>query len=84
MMSEEGFTKIVNFMTSRAGILMLGRGHIVNMPFTISSPLLVYNRAWIRQNKYKAILAKEGSSTIVNFITIGAGGLMVGHGYISH
>ena len=29
-------------------------------------------------------MAKEGSAKIVNFITIWAGGLMLGHGYISH
>ena len=28
MMSKEGSTKIVNFMTLRAVILVLGRGHI--------------------------------------------------------
>ena len=33
---------------------------------------------------YKPITTKEGSSKIVNFITIGAGGLMLGRGYISH
>ena len=28
MMTKEGSTKIVNFMTHRVGVLMLGRGHI--------------------------------------------------------
>ena len=28
MMTKEGSTKIVNFMTPRAGVLVLGRGHI--------------------------------------------------------
>ena len=39
MMSEEESTKIVNFMTPRAGILVLGRGHIVNMQYFSSSCL---------------------------------------------
>ena len=30
--------------------------------------------------KYKAIMTKEGSSKIINFITIGAGDLMLGSG----
>ena len=29
-------------------------------------------------------MTKEGSAKIVNFITIGAGGLMLGRGYVSH
>ena len=28
MMTKEGCTKIVNFMTPGAGVLMFGRGHI--------------------------------------------------------
>ena len=28
MMTKEGYTKTVNFMTPRAGVLVLGRGHI--------------------------------------------------------
>ena len=30
MMTKEGATKIVNFMTTRAVVLMLGRGHITH------------------------------------------------------
>ena len=40
MMSEEESTKIVNFMTPRAGILVLGRGLIVNMQYFFSSSCL--------------------------------------------
>ena len=29
-------------------------------------------------------MTKEGSTKMVNFITIGAGGLVLGRGYISH
>ena len=34
--------------------------------------------------KYKTIKTKEGSAKIINFITIGAGGFMLGRGYINH
>ena len=44
----------------------------------------MYNRAWIRQIKNKAIMTKEGSTKIVNFITNGAGGRMLGRGYMRH
>ena len=39
MMTKEGSTKIINFMTPWAGVLMLGRGHIshiVNLHSTLS------------------------------------------------
>ena len=40
----------------------------------------------MRQTKYmyKVMMTKEGSSQIVNFMTPGAGVLMLGHGHISH
>ena len=56
-----------------------GRSQKVNMQDF--SPLL--KRIWIRQIKYKAIMSKEGSAKIVNFITIGARVLMLGRGYKS-
>ena len=56
---------------------MLERGHIVNMQN-------VYTRIWSRQIKYKAILIKGGSAKIVNFFTVGAGGFMLGRGYMRH
>ena len=34
--------------------------------------------------KYKANMTREGSANIVNFIFIGAEGLMLGHGCIIH
>ena len=46
--------------------------------------LLLYSKAQIRQIKYKAIMTKKGSARIVNFFTIGAGGLVLGCGYITH
>ena len=82
MMSKEGSTKILNLIAPEAGVLC--RGMVKKWTCNISSPLLVYTRAWIRQIKYKAIMTKERSVMIVNFITLGAGGLMLGRGYISH
>ena len=48
----------------------------------ISSPLLVYTGAWIRQIKNIVMMTKEGSTKIVNFMTPGDVILMIGH--ISH
>ena len=39
-----------------------------------------FTRALTRQIEYKSIITKEGSAKIVIFITIGAGGLMLGRG----
>ena len=44
MMPKEGSTEIVNFMTSRAGVLMLGRGHISHYSeYVLSSTLSIYS-----------------------------------------
>ena len=40
MMTMEEYTKIVNFMNPGAGVLVLGRGHIVNMQYFFSSSCL--------------------------------------------
>ena len=37
-----------------------------------------------RKTKYIIMLTKEGSIKIVNFITLGTGVLVLGHGHISH
>ena len=43
-MANEGSTEIVNFMTSRAGVLMLGRGHISHYSeYVLSSTLSIYS-----------------------------------------
>ena len=44
MMTKEGSTKIVNFMTPRAVVLMLGRGHICHYSeYVLSSTLSIYS-----------------------------------------
>ena len=47
MMTKKRSTKIVNFMTPRAGVLLLGRGlisHIVKMHYFFKN-LLLYSQA---------------------------------------
>ena len=86
MMIKEGSTKIVNFMTPGAGVLVLARGHInhiVKMYYFFKN-LLLYSHAWIRQTKYRVIMTKEGSTKIVNFMTPGAWVLVLGCGHINH
>ena len=44
MMTKEGSTKIVNFMTPMAEVLMLGRGHISHFSeYVLSSTLSIYS-----------------------------------------
>ena len=40
MMTKEGSTKIVNFMTPGAGVHVLGHGYVVKMQYFSSSCLL--------------------------------------------
>ena len=68
-MSKEGlFTKIVNFMTPGAGLLVLGCGqigHIVKIYYCFKN-LLLYTEAYIRQTEGIVMIAKEKSTKIVN------------------
>ena len=48
MMTKEGSTKIVTYMTTRAGVLVLGRGHILSHIVKIHyffKNLLLYSQA---------------------------------------
>ena len=40
-MSKKGSNKIINFMNPRAGVLVLGRGHIVKMHYLLLYPYTV-------------------------------------------
>ena len=42
-MTNKGSTKIVNFMTPGAGVLMFGRGHISQSEYVVSSTLSIYS-----------------------------------------
>ena len=93
MMTKEGSTKIVNFMTPGAGVLLLGCGHshksysdqslIVKMHCFFKN-LLLYSHAYFRQTKYIVMMTKDGSTKIVTYMTPGAGVLVLGFGHISH
>ena len=64
MMTKEGSTKIINFITLRAGVLVLGRGrisHKVKMHFYFEN-LLLYTQ-WVGI----VMVIKKESSKIVNF-----------------
>ena len=56
MMSKEGSTKIINFMTPGAGILMLGCGQISRIVKMHFKNLLLNSQAWFRQTILKKIL----------------------------
>ena len=43
MMTKKGRTKIVNFMTPRAGVLVLGRGHMLYSKNSLF--IILYTRA---------------------------------------
>ena len=84
MMTKEGSTKIVNFMTTGQGFLCQGvASHIVKMHYFFKN-LLLYSQAQIRQTKYIVMMTKEGSTKLVNFMTPGAEVLVLGCGHVSH
>ena len=44
MMTKDGSTQFANFMTSGAGVMMLGRGHISHCSeYVLSSTLRIYS-----------------------------------------
>ena len=84
MMTKEGCTKIVNFMTPEAGVLVLRHGHTSHKVkihyFFFKSSLLPF----IDQTNYVySIDDQEGSTKIITFMTPWAGVLRLGHGHIS-
>ena len=64
MMTKEGSTKIVNFMTPWAGVLVLGCGHIrqIVKMYYFHNNLFLYSQAYIRQSKYVVMMTKEEST----------------------
>ena len=84
MMTKEGSTKIVNFMTRTPLVLGCGHlSHIVKMHYFFKN-LLLYSQEYIGQTKYIVLINKEGSTKIVTFMTPGAGVLLLGCGHLSH
>ena len=78
IITKEEYTKIVNFITPWAGVLVLGRGH---MSYSENALLflkkILYSGARFRQSKCIVMMTTEGSTKIVNFITPGAGVLVL-------
>ena len=86
MMTKEGSTKIVYFMTPGVWVLVIGCGHIsyrVKMHYFFKN-LFFNSQALIRQTKYVVMMTKEGSTKILNFMTPWVGVLVLGRGHISH
>ena len=68
MTTWEMSSKIVNFMTSGAGVLALGYGHMShNALFLNKSSSLTPRHGSDKQ------MIEEGSTQIINFMTLGAG-----------
>ena len=64
MMTEEGSTKIVNFMTPGIGVLVLRCGHLRYILLKINyfyENLLLYSQAQVRQTKYVVMISKKRS-----------------------
>ena len=83
MMTKEGSTKIVNFMSPGAGVLVLGGGRTVKIEYFFSFSCL---QRGMNQTDYVLYSNDDlkGSSKIVNFISPEAGVLILGHGHVSH
>ena len=62
MMTKEGYTQIINLMTSGAGVPALGCGHISHKV-----------KCKIRQTIYIVMINNEGSNKIVNFMILEQG-----------
>ena len=88
MMTEEGSTKIVNFMTPGVGVPELRCGHIsyiLKIFISLKIFFLLYSQAQIRQSEGIVMMFKEGegSTKIVNFFTLRAGIFVLGRGHIT-
>ena len=69
MITKEGSTQIINFMTPGAGVLANESGHIdqiVKIHYFYKI-LLLYYHAEITQTKYIIMITKERSTKIENF-----------------
>ena len=72
MITKEGSTKIVNFMTPEARVLVLGRGHdiyLAKMHYSFEN--FLNSQAYIRYNEHIVMISKEGFIKIVDFRTHG-------------
>ena len=76
-MTTEGSTQFVNFMTTGAGVLVLG--HKVKIHYSSLLPCIVQQTKYI----HIVMMTKKGSTKIVTFMTQGAGDLVLKCGHIS-
>ena len=85
-MTKKGSTKIINFMTPRAGVLVLGCSHISHIVkvYYFLKNLLLYSHAYIRQTKYIVMMTNEGSPKLIDFMTPGTGLIVERRGHICH
>ena len=88
MMIKDAVTKIVNFRTPGAGVLVQGRGHISCIVkiryFFKKSSSLPYSQALDRPSKYIVMMTKKGSTKIVNFMTSGTEVFVLGCVHVSY
>ena len=75
MMTKEGFTKIVIFMTPGAGVLVIVRGHIshiVKMHYPGIPIKIFFSTPRHKSDKLYIMMTKKESTKIVTFMTPGA------------
>ena len=65
MMTKEWYTKIINFMTPWAGVLVLGRGHISHIMKMHYFSKSLFSAPRHRKDK---LMTKEKTTKIVNFM----------------
>ena len=80
MITKEGYTEIVNSMTCWAWVLVVGNGRN-HIRYNENDYVLSTSRHGSEKTKFKVVMTKERS---INFVTPGAGVLMLRCGHISH
>ena len=86
MMTKKGSTQIVNFVTLRSGVLLLGHGHISNIVkmhyfFSSSCPHWDMDQTNL---VYCNDMTKEGPTKIFNIMTPGVRVLVLRRDHINH
>ena len=85
MMTKEGFTKIVNFMTPGVGVFVLGRGHINHTVKYIISLKIFFQLPGINQTNQACSNHDQGRVyQNCKFHNPWVGVLVLGRGHISH
>ena len=87
-MTKEGSTIIETFMSPGAGVLVLGRGHI-HVSYLVKMHYYIIKCSFLLpvMDQTNQAYSNDGlgrATKIVNFMTPGAGVLVLGRGHISH